>query len=71
MSFQTWLLFVSATFFISATLGSNMLLAFQFGLNYGFKKTLYTLVGLTLSLLMLLMLSLAFEIMRIAACYLA
>lgn len=84
MSFQTWLLFVSATFFISAAPGSNMLLAFQFGLNYGFKKTLYTLAGLSLGLLMLLMLSLAFvgwlsqsaplafEIMKVAAaCYLA
>lgn len=79
MTLQTWLLFISSTFFISATPGSNMLLAFQFGLNYGFKKTLYTLLGLSLGLLILLTISLAFvgwlsqsapvafEIMKIAA----
>ncbi len=38
MSFQTWLLFVSATLLISATPGANMLLVFQFGLNYGLEK---------------------------------
>ncbi len=38
MNLETWLLFVSSTFFISAKPGSNMLLVFQFGLNYGFKK---------------------------------
>lgn len=79
MTLQTWLLFISSTFFISATPGSNMLLAFQFGLNYGFKKTLYTLLGLSFGLLILLTISLAFvgwlsqsapvafEIMKIAA----
>ena len=60
MSFQTWLLFVSATLLISATPGANMLLAFQFGLNYGWKKTLYTLAGLSIGLLALLLVSLAF-----------
>lgn len=56
-----------------------MLLAFQFGLNYGVKKTLYTLLGLSVGLLILLTISLAFvgwlsqsapvafEIMKIAA----
>lgn len=79
MTWQTWLLFIGSTFFISATPGSNMLLAFQFGLNYGFKKTLYTLAGLSLGLLLLLLISLsligwlsqsaplAFEIMKVAA----
>ncbi|MCG7657061.1 LysE family translocator [Wielerella bovis] len=84
MTLQTWLLFISSTFFISATPGSNMLLAFQFGLNYGFKKTLYTLAGLSVGLLILLIISLtfigwlsqsapfAFEIMKVcAALYLA
>ena len=60
MSFQTWLLFVSASLLISATPGANMLLAFQFGLNYGWKKTLYTLAGLSIGLLALLLVSLAF-----------
>lgn len=84
MNFETWLLFVGSTFLISATPGSNMLLAFQFGLNYGFKKTLYTLAGLSLGLFLLLAVSLAFvgwlshnapmlfEIMKaLAAAYLA
>lgn len=79
MTWQIWLLFISSTFFVSATPGSNMLLAFQFGLNYGFKKTLYTLAGLTLGLFILLAISLsfigwlsqtaplAFEIMKVCA----
>ncbi|SMB81824.1 Threonine/homoserine/homoserine lactone efflux protein [Pasteurella testudinis DSM 23072] len=60
MDFNTWLLFVGSTLIISATPGSNMLLAFQFGLNYGFKKTLYTLAGLSAGLFVLLAVSLAF-----------
>ncbi|XXQ68358.1 hypothetical protein ACKLNO_00280 [Neisseriaceae bacterium B1] len=60
MTFQTWLLFITSIFFISAAPGSNMLLAFQFGLNYGFKKTCYTLAGLTIGLFILLTISLAF-----------
>lgn len=84
MSWETWLLFAGSTFFISATPGANMLLAFQFGLNYGFKKTLYTLAGLSIGLFILLAASLAFigwlsqsapllfELMKTAAaCYLA
>lgn len=35
-----------------------MLLAFQFGLNYGFKKTLWTLAGLSVGLFLLLAVSL-------------
>ncbi len=58
MSFDRWLWFISSTFLISATPGSNMLLAFQFGLNYGFKKTLWVLAGLSCGLLILLMASL-------------
>ncbi|MDO4997412.1 MAG: LysE family translocator [Neisseria sp.] len=60
MNVDTWLLFVFSTIFVSATPGSNMLLAFQFGLNYGIKKTLYTLAGLSLGLFVLLAASLAF-----------
>ena len=84
MSFEIWLLFVSTTLLISATPGSNMLLAFQFGLNYGFRKTLWTLAGLSFGLLLLLLVSLAgigllsrqapvlFEVMKgLGALYLA
>lgn len=60
MSWQTWLLFVGSTFLVSATPGSNMLLAFQFGINYGVRKTLYTLAGLSVGLLILLLISLLF-----------
>lgn len=60
MTYETWLLFLGSTFIISATPGSNMLLAFQFGLNYGFRKTLCTLAGLSFGLFLLLAVSLAF-----------
>lgn len=81
MSVQTWLLFISSTFVISFVPGANMLLAFQFGLTYGFKKTLYTLAGLSFGLLILLLVSLfligwlsqsaplTFEIMKVAASF--
>lgn len=58
MDMQTWLLFAGSTFLISATPGSNMLLAFQSGVNYGVRQTLYTLVGLSTGLLLLLSASL-------------
>ncbi len=54
MTFDQWFLFVFTTFFISASPGPNMLLAFQFGINYGVKKTIYTLLGLSTGLLILL-----------------
>ena len=57
MDFSQWLLFVVSTFLISATPGPNMLLAFQYGLNYGFKKTVWTLAGLTCGLIVWLVLS--------------
>lgn len=84
MTFDVWLAFVVSTCFISGMPGSNMLLAFQFGLNYGLKKTLWTLAGLTLGLFLLLLASLlgigylsqqmpvAFEVMKVlGAIYLA
>ncbi len=58
MSLQNFLLFLISTCLISAAPGSNMLLAFQFGVNYGIKKTLWTLAGLSTGLLVLLALSL-------------
>ena len=60
MSWKVWLMFIASTFFISATPGANMLLAFSFGVNHGIKKTLYALVGLSLGLLILLLISLSF-----------
>ena len=59
MTWSSWWLFVVSTLFISATPGPNMLLAFQYGLNYGTRKTLYTLAGLSCGLLILLCLSIA------------
>lgn len=60
MSWQVWLMFIGSTFFISATPGANMLLAFSLGVNHGIKKTLYALAGLSLGLLILLLISLSF-----------
>lgn len=59
MALSQWLLFLVSTFLISAAPGPNMLLAFQFGLNYGFKKTCWTLAGLSCGLAVLLGLSIA------------
>ncbi len=55
MSWHLFTIFFVSTFFISATPGPNMLLAFQYGLNYGVKRTIWTLVGLTLGLFILLL----------------
>ena len=55
MSWHLFAVFFASTFFISATPGPNMLLAFQYGLNYGVKRTLWTLAGLTLGLFILLL----------------
>ncbi|WP_066568953.1 LysE family translocator [Snodgrassella sp. CFCC 13594] len=57
MGWGTWWLFVLSNVVISATPGPNMLLAFQYGLNYGLRKTVYTLLGLSVGLLILLGLS--------------
>ena len=55
MSWHLFALFFASTFFISATPGPNMLLAFQYGMNYGVKRTLWTLAGLSLGLFILLL----------------
>lgn len=55
MSWQLFTVFFVSTFFISATPGPNMLLAFQYGMNYGLKRTLWTLAGLSLGLFILLL----------------
>lgn len=55
MSWHLFVVFFVSTFFISATPGPNMLLAFQYGMNYGVKRTLWTLAGLSLGLFILLL----------------
>lgn len=55
MSWHLFALFFASTFLISATPGPNMLLAFQYGMNYGVKRTLWTLAGLSLGLFILLL----------------
>ncbi|WP_250163114.1 LysE family translocator [Psychrobacter sp. WY6] len=54
MSWHLFAVFFASTFFVSATPGPNMLLAFQYGMNYGVKRTLWTLAGLSLGLFLLL-----------------
>lgn len=58
MTWQTLSLFFVSTFFVSATPGSNMLYAFQMGLNHGLKKSLWVMAGLSLGLLILMGLAL-------------
>lgn len=55
MNIETFLLFFGSTFLISATPGPNMLLAFQYGINFGVKKTLWTIAGLSFGLFLLLL----------------
>ena len=55
MSWNLFAVFFASTFLISATPGPNMLLAFQYGMNYGVKRTLWTLAGLSLGLGILLL----------------
>ncbi len=55
MSWHLFAVFFVSTFFISATPGPNMLLAFQYGMNYGVKRTVWTLAGLSLGLFILLL----------------
>lgn len=55
MSWHLFTIFFISTFFISATPGPNMLLAFQYGMNYGVKRTIWTLAGLSLGLFILLL----------------
>ncbi|MEN3030521.1 LysE family translocator [Chromobacterium amazonense] len=50
MSLQTWLLFVTTVFFVSATPGPNMLLAMTHGIHYGVRRTLMTCLGLMTAL---------------------
>ncbi len=58
MTWQMFWLFVVSTFFVSAAPGSNMLYAFQMGLNHGLGKTLWTMAGLSFGLGLLLLMAL-------------
>lgn len=55
MSLAVFLVFFFSTFLISATPGPNMLLAFQQGLNYGVRYTIWILGGLSFGLFILLL----------------
>ncbi|WP_027470064.1 LysE family translocator [Deefgea rivuli] len=57
MSLQIWLAFITATCFISATPGPNMLLMLSHGARYGWRATTATMSGAMLGLALLLGLS--------------
>lgn len=54
MTIQLFIFFAISTLLVSATPGSNMLFAFQCGLNYGLRRTLWAMAGLMLGLMILL-----------------
>lgn len=58
MSIEHFLLFFISTLMISATPGPNMLLAFVHGVNFGVRRTLWTLAGLSAGLFVLLLVAL-------------
>ena len=60
MSIELWLLFVTTTFFVSATPGPNMLLAMNHGIHFGIRNTVSsTCLGLMTGLACYLLLSAA------------
>lgn len=54
MTIQLFIFFAISTLLVSATPGSNMLFAFQCGLNHGLRHTLWAMAGLMLGLMILL-----------------
>ncbi|MDF0604600.1 LysE family transporter [Neisseriaceae bacterium TC5R-5] len=54
MPLNTWLLFVTTVFFVSATPGPNMLLAMTHGIHYGVRRSLSTCGGLLSSLVLII-----------------
>ncbi|WP_293760940.1 LysE family translocator [uncultured Aquitalea sp.] len=50
MPLNTWLLFVTTVFFVSATPGPNMLLAMTHGIHHGVRRTTVTCLGLMTAL---------------------
>lgn len=57
MSLETWLIFVTTVFFLSATPGPNMLLALSHGMRHGARKAVATGIGTVLALLILMVVS--------------
>lgn len=53
MSIQTWLLFVTTVFLLSATPGPNMLLALGHGIRFGARKAIATGIGTVAALTLL------------------
>lgn len=54
MSYQTWLLYVTTVFFVSATPGPNMLLAMTHGIHHGVRRTTVTCLGLMTGLCLIM-----------------
>lgn len=54
MPLNTWLLFVTTVFFVSATPGPNMLLAMTHGIHHGVRKTFITCTGLLTGLALIM-----------------
>lgn len=59
MTLNVWLLFVTTTFFVSATPGPNMLLAMTHGIHHGVRRTLPTCLGLMSGLAVYILVSAA------------
>lgn len=54
MAIDTWVLFLTTVFFLSATPGPNMLLALGHGLRFGPRRAVATAVGTVLGLMLLM-----------------
>ncbi|HEY4972083.1 MAG TPA: LysE family transporter, partial [Steroidobacteraceae bacterium] len=59
MSWQTFWLFVTVTFFVSATPGPNMLLVMSSSARFGFRSSVATMAGCLAALLAMLSISAA------------
>lgn len=59
MTLNIWLLFITTTFFVSATPGPNMLLAMTHGIHHGVRRTMATCAGLMTGLLLIMLTSAA------------
>ncbi len=59
MRTETWLLFVTTVFFVSATPGPNMLLALTHGIHHGVRRTVMTCLGLMSALAVIMAVSAA------------
>lgn len=57
MSIETWLIFVTTVFFLSATPGPNMLLALSHGIRFGARKAVATGIGTIIALTLLMIVS--------------